>query len=238
MFPTMSSSAASSPEPVRAAARRLVAALAPGRALDVPSGTALFSAELRSLGWEVTCADRDPIPARASGFDTLAIDMEAPLPLPTDSFDLVVCLEGIEHIEGQAALVTEFARILAPGGHLVLSTPNVLGRPSRRSLARAAYARFFRPLPLGAPTPFENEHLHPIDVVRLDFLLRGAGLVPESWDGDAGPAGERASLRHRILGRLEAPGVRRNNPRADLVLHPAVLHSRVLAVRAKKVVAG
>ena len=68
----------------------------------------------------------------------------------------------------------------------------------------------------------------------LDFLLREAGLVPEAWDGDAGPGASAATWRHRLMGRLEAGRIRRSNPRADLLLLPAVLHSRVVAVRARK----
>ena len=230
----MPSRAAASPGPVRAAARRLIEGLPTGRALDVPCGLGLFAKDLQALGHRVIGLDRDPHPARAAGIEAQTGDMEAALPFPDASFDLVACLEGVEHVEGQAPLLRELARVLARGGRLVLSTPNVLGRPSRRSLARGGYARFFRPLPVGRATPFEHEHRHPIDVVRLDFLLREAGLLPEAWDGDAGPDGRAASLRHRILARVEAGRIRAQNPRADLLLHPAVFHSRVVAVLARK----
>ena len=143
--------AASSPAPVRAAARRLVRGLAPGCALDIPCGLGLFAADLVALGFRVQGLDRDPAPARAAGVEAVLGDMEAPLPFPAASFDLAVCLEGIEHVEAQAPLLAELSRVLVPGGRLVLSTPNVLGRPSRRSLAREAYARFFRPRPPGSP---------------------------------------------------------------------------------------
>ena len=120
-----------------------------------------------------------------------------------------------------------------PGGVLVLTTPNVLGYPSRESLARKGYARFFRPLPAGSPTAFEHAHRHPIDVVRLEHLLNEAGFEVEAYDGDAGPAGS-ATLGRRIRRRLAARSLRKHNPRADLLLLPAVFHSRVVALRARK----
>jgi hypothetical protein len=59
------------------------------------------------------------------------------------------------------------------------------------------------------------------------------GLVPQAWDGDHG-IGVCASWRHRLLYRLEASRLRRHNPRADLLTLPAVYHSRVVAVSARK----
>lgn len=228
--------AASSPPAVRDAALRLVRALGLPRgtpALDIPCGTGLLLTDLAALGFAARGGDRDPAPARAAGLDADALDLEAPLPYPDGRFGLVTCVEGIEHVEGQRPLLAEVARVLAPGGALVLTTPNVLGRPSRTSLARHGYARFFRPLPPGGATPFEHEHVHPIDAVRLDHLLRTVGLVPQAWDGDHGPD-PRPSLRRRLLFRLEAARLRRHNPRADLLALPALYHARVLAVSARK----
>lgn len=48
------------------------------------------------------------------------------LPHPTSSFDAVVCLQVIEHIHQPGELIRECARVLEPGGFLVLSTPNRL----------------------------------------------------------------------------------------------------------------
>jgi SAM-dependent methyltransferase len=212
---------------------RLAAGTAPGDALDVPCGTGVLAKRLGAAGWRVIGGDRDPAPARAAGVDARALDLEAPLPFPAGAFDLVCCVEGIEHVENQALLLREAARVLRPRGALVLTTPNVLGRPSRTSLLRHGYARFFRPTPPGAATPYEHEHRHPIDVVRLEFLLREAGLLPEAWDCERGPDGA-PSFRRRVLRRLAAPALRAHNPRADLLLRPPVWFGRVLAVRARK----
>ena len=44
--------------------------------------------------------------------------------LPDASFDLIVSFETLEHVEAQEALVAGFARLLAPGGLLLLSSPD------------------------------------------------------------------------------------------------------------------
>lgn len=61
--------------------------------------------------------------ANDSRINFLVGDIES-LPFANDSFDVVVCFEAIEHVEGWARALDEFARVLRPGGQLVISTPN------------------------------------------------------------------------------------------------------------------
>jgi 2-polyprenyl-3-methyl-5-hydroxy-6-metoxy-1,4-benzoquinol methylase len=51
-------------------------------------------------------------------------DLNDRLPIPSDSFDVVVAAEVIEHLENPRAVCRELFRLLRPGGHLLLSTPN------------------------------------------------------------------------------------------------------------------
>jgi 2-polyprenyl-3-methyl-5-hydroxy-6-metoxy-1,4-benzoquinol methylase len=46
---------------------------------------------------------------------------------PPNSFDTVFSLETIEHVTDPSRAVRELARVLRPGGHLFLTTPNYLG---------------------------------------------------------------------------------------------------------------
>jgi len=47
-----------------------------------------------------------------------------PLPFEDASFDLIVCLEVLEHIHAQSAAIREFERLLRPGGQLLISVPD------------------------------------------------------------------------------------------------------------------
>ena len=60
-------------------------------------------------------------------------DMHA-LPLAAGRFDVVVCRSALHHMEDEVAVLKEIARVLAPGGVLVLGEPandNVLTRLAR-----------------------------------------------------------------------------------------------------------
>src|SRR5437763_8196037 len=52
------------------------------------------------------------------------VDLMQPLPYESTSFDLVILSEVIEHLPSWIPVVREAGRILRPGGHLILSTPN------------------------------------------------------------------------------------------------------------------
>jgi len=47
-----------------------------------------------------------------------------PLPFPDNSFDWVVTFQVIEHIENDVDFTKEIARVLKPGGQLIMTTPN------------------------------------------------------------------------------------------------------------------
>src|SRR5207249_9324746 len=46
------------------------------------------------------------------------------IPLPAGSIDVIVSFETIEHVERPESFLNECVRVLAPGGALILSTPN------------------------------------------------------------------------------------------------------------------
>jgi SAM-dependent methyltransferase len=80
----------------------------------------------------------DGLPAEA---DFRAADFDrAPLPLGDAEADVAAAVETIEHLENPRALFRELARIVCPGGVLVVTTPNQL---SLLSLATLVLKRRF-----------------------------------------------------------------------------------------------
>lgn len=59
-------------------------------------------------------------------------------PLKKSSFDIVICLAVIEHVDKPDILSREIFRILKPNGQLLLTTPNVLSKPLLDFLAKIA----------------------------------------------------------------------------------------------------
>ncbi|HUP29731.1 MAG TPA: class I SAM-dependent methyltransferase [Usitatibacter sp.] len=63
------------------------------------------------------------------------------IPLPDASIDVAVSFETLEHIAEQEAFLDELARVLVPGGVLVLSCPNKLEYTDRRNFANEFHVK-------------------------------------------------------------------------------------------------
>jgi SAM-dependent methyltransferase len=99
--------------------------LPPGVALDAACGTGRHAEHLASRGHRVIGVDISPdMLARARTKIPAGEFHEADLhhlPLPDDSVDIVVCAFALTHVPELAPVFAEFARVLRPGGHLVIS---------------------------------------------------------------------------------------------------------------------
>lgn len=87
--------------------------------VDIPAGSGDFARYLESMGHKVVCADI----CNLEGF--VHADMEQPLPFHAGEFDIVTCLEGIEHILNPSLLLGELVHITKPGGLIIISMPSI-----------------------------------------------------------------------------------------------------------------
>jgi SAM-dependent methyltransferase len=153
--------------------------LARGRALDAPCGPGLLSEALRRIGFEVTAAD-----LRAAAFGAretvpfCAVDLDAPLPFRDASFELVVCGDGIEHLENPFAAFREFRRVLGDSGTLIVATPNYLNIERRLKFLWSGsltkpLARRTGPL---REDKADRGHINPLTLIRMAQLAESAGL--------------------------------------------------------------
>jgi SAM-dependent methyltransferase len=138
-------------------------------------------------GNEVVGLDVDRVAlakAEALGIETVAANVEEPLPLPDESFDAVVAGELLEHLRFPDALVAEARRVLRSGGVLVGSVPNAFRLQSR--------LMFFR----GRPPEDDPTHLRMFSPGQVRALLVDFADVRIDYVG-----GRYRGLHPRLLAR-------------------------------------
>jgi SAM-dependent methyltransferase len=75
------------------------------------------------------------------------IDLQKPFPIESNSAELLICAETMEHLPNQHFFFQEAARILKPHGKLILTTPNVSSLRSRFSQFVGESEHYSSPLP-------------------------------------------------------------------------------------------
>lgn len=162
---------------------RLFDAVERGRLLDIPAGAGGESERLSAMGFKVVSADLFAPRDRSAASGWVRADCNAPLPFRDGEFDAVLSREGVEHFENQAGFVRECARVLRPGGRIVLTTPNVMHVSARLSqfltgqrTMRRGLANEVETLRARSGGRFYHGHIFLIDYFRLRYLMRLAGL--------------------------------------------------------------
>ena len=124
-----------------ALARTALPLLEPGEVLDIASGDGVLAELLAPHAGRYVCIDASPRVVAAAAerlgrFDNVEVregDMHA-MPLDDDSFDLVVLMHALTYAGKPAQAVAEAARVLRPGGQLLLSS---LARHEHRAVVEA-----------------------------------------------------------------------------------------------------
>ena len=157
--------------------------------VDFGSGVTFFPFVVARLNCRVICVDIDPVcqPSYAAAVShlsaapgTVEFRLSAPdrLPLEDASVDCLYCISVIEHIPDFEISIAEAARVLKPGGLLVLTFDLDLRGdqeigPDKYAQLLRALAQFFDPL-------LPVRHFHPRDMLSSDrgpYALR----IPKGW---------------------------------------------------------
>jgi SAM-dependent methyltransferase len=160
------------------------------RVLDLGCGEGTFITELEAAGAaQVTGADvaevaLDRARSRHSGIEFRRVPFDGPLPFADGSFDLVWASEVIEHVADTARFLSEVRRVLAPGGRLLITTPN----HGRLRLLTRGVEPYSEPL---------GDHLHLYARRSLHTVLEEFGFAGIEIEAAGGPPGLRRVLLAR-----------------------------------------
>jgi SAM-dependent methyltransferase len=141
-----------------------------GPALDVGCGSSRILAALPrgSVGVDILArklryARKFGVPlVRASGFA---------LPFPDRSFSCVLCSQVIEHVPKDTPILDELCRVLAPGGRLVLGTPDY---------ANWQWVWIEKAYGLAAPGGYADEHIAHYTFDELVAIFEARGFTCET----------------------------------------------------------
>jgi SAM-dependent methyltransferase len=143
--------------------------------IDMPSGSGAFVLRLKDNGFNnVIAIDIENI-LEIDHDNFLIGDMTKDIPLENDSVDVLICIDGIEHINPQLHFVKEVNRILKIGGEFIVSTPNISSLRSRwRWFMTGHHNKCTTPLDENNPNPLH--HIGMISFPEIRYLLHTNGF--------------------------------------------------------------
>ena len=126
------------------------------------------------------------------------------LPFASNSFDVVLCTEVLEHVPDPAVVVAELARVTKPNGRVIVSIPNEVNIDrAKRMLRRTPILRTL----LRTLASEGNEwHLHEFDLPMLRRITAGSAeirrlvgipgrLLPLRWVAELAPTSRNGGSR-------------------------------------------
>lgn len=149
------------------------------RVLDVGCSSGYLARPLVAAGCTVVGLELDPGAAEGARDvceEVLVGDVETmKLPFEPVSFDVVLCGDVIEHLRDPGAFLARARALLRPGGHLVLTTPNVANWSMRFALLMGRWRYTERGI-------LDRTHTHLFTRKTLVETLERAGYRVETLD--------------------------------------------------------
>jgi len=217
-----------------------------GSLLDVPAGEGALAARLIKAGFEVSCCDLYPEIFRLDEVSIRQGDLNGELPFENQSFDYVTCLEGLEHIENPQQAIREFARVLRPGGKVIVSIPNILNIEERLKWLLYGYTSHFKPMTRAHVERLRAEynnreeiaaHVNPIGYSELRYILEKYGFEIARVHRDKPKSNAwlywPIVLVIRVIARLTPAGKREERWTEELASNEVLLGGNTLIVQAE-----
>jgi len=148
--------------------------------LDLSCGGGATAKMLSNCGFRTVATEYRSPPFLGDSIQRVGgVNLNEHLPFKDGSFDGINLVEVIEHVEHQAQLIREMARVVKAHGVIVVSTPNVLNVFSRLRFLFTGFLRGrVRPLHYTF-TPAMAHNIYLVHFYELYYLLSHAGLDVE-----------------------------------------------------------
>jgi SAM-dependent methyltransferase len=150
--------------------------------LDVSCKEGDVLRSLQSYGFILRGTNFEPSGPGLNGIPIdYGVDLLNRLPYEDASFDVILLVEVIEHLENHRVALGELSRVLKPNGVLILTTPNIMRLNSRLHFFWSGYHKTKRRF-IPFDTPLEQAHRfhnYPIDLPILYYLCKQNSLELE-----------------------------------------------------------
>jgi 2-polyprenyl-3-methyl-5-hydroxy-6-metoxy-1,4-benzoquinol methylase len=121
---------------------RIIQSLTPGKMLDIGCCDGSWLRMWQSRGWEPYGIDvsRANVTAASQYVDARVCDLNSDrFPFDDHTFDLIFAGEIIEHLVDTDGFLSEISRCVKPGGHVVITTPNLVSFENRLRIMLGIY---------------------------------------------------------------------------------------------------
>jgi SAM-dependent methyltransferase len=114
--------------------------------LEIGAGHGAFTEILYREGYDVSACDLFPELFFLKEVECKKADLTEKLPYNSETFDIIVAVEVMEHILDHQMIFAESSRILKNNGILLFSTPNILSLKSRIRFLFSGFFYGFKPI--------------------------------------------------------------------------------------------
>jgi len=211
----------------------------PGKILDAPCGEGALSQRLIDNEFDVFCVDIDKAYFKLPGVPFTKVDLNKTLPFEDGYFDYVVSIEGIEHLENPFSCIREFARVLKPGGNLIITTPNVMSIKSRTRFFLYSYHDFFRFIDIDdsfrhTHPGYTHEHINPMTFMELRYALQKAGFQITGIHTNRFVKPKKWGIVYPLIKSLVIQKTKRRLPEDKDLVSREILEGEILILHAVK----
>lgn len=220
-----------------------------GKLLDLGSGSGNLAKQAKDKGFEVVAFDFNvECFCFKQQIKLCRGNLNQGLPFRDKSFNYVIMLEVIEHLENSFFILKEINRILKPDGILILSTPNILNLKSRFRFLFEGTHDYFREPPLESSSfpkyKHFDIHLFAYKYPELEYILFNTKFKIENVSAS------KFETQAIVLSFIFLPIIKlqaylkcHRSKKKDIdytrifkiLLSPVLLYSRHLIVKARKI---